>query len=50
MDADGLTNYEEFVASTDPYNPDPDADTLPDGFEATNARDPVVADYQLYRE
>ena len=33
-DLDGLTNLEEFIHGTDPYNPDSDYDTVPDGWEA----------------
>ena len=28
---DGLTNYEEYLAGTDPHNPDTDGDGIPDG-------------------
>jgi len=33
-DLDGLSNLEEFIHGTDPYDPDSDSDTLPDGWEA----------------
>jgi hypothetical protein len=32
-DRDGLTNLEEFIHGTDPYNTDSDFDSLPDGWE-----------------
>jgi len=33
-DNDGLSNYEEFLAGTDPNNPDSDGDGIPDGQDA----------------
>ncbi|GEM_PF-1827213 len=33
LDGDGLTNADEYTNQTDLFNPDSDADTLPDGFE-----------------
>ena len=44
---DGLTALEEFTAGTSPANDDTDRDTLPDGWEVENGRDPLVADYQI---
>lgn len=32
-DADGLTNASELTAGTDPFDPDSDADTIPDGVD-----------------
>jgi alpha-tubulin suppressor-like RCC1 family protein len=46
-DMDGLTALEEFTAGTSPANDDTDRDTLPDGWEVENGRDPLVADYQI---
>jgi len=44
-DGDGLTNVEEFDASTDPANPDTDGDGLTDGEEIhTYGTDPTDAD------
>ena len=37
FDADGLDNLHEFMANTDPFNPDTDGDLFPDGTDA----DPV---------
>ena len=44
---DGLTALEEFNLGTSPTNDDTDRDTLPDGWEVENGRDPLVADYQI---
>ena len=41
-DLDGLTNLEEYNASTNPQNPDTDIDGLPDGWEVDNSLDPLV--------
>ena len=46
-DMDGLTALEEFTLGTSPTNDDTDRDTLPDGWEVENGRDPLVADYQI---
>jgi hypothetical protein len=46
-DMDGLTALEEFNLGTSPTNDDTDRDTLPDGWEVENGRDPLVADYQI---
>tara|TARA_R110002072_G_scaffold9584_1_gene46361 strand:- start:17450 stop:30334 length:12885 start_codon:yes stop_codon:yes gene_type:complete len=46
-DNDGLTNREEFIAATDPYQADSDDDGMPDGWEvdrALNPNDAVDAD------
>ncbi|MBE0502418.1 MAG: hypothetical protein IBX47_13390, partial [Desulfuromonadales bacterium] len=32
-DSDGLTNLQEFLAGTDPFNPDSDSDGIPDGLD-----------------
>jgi hypothetical protein len=43
FDDDALLNYDEFLAQTDPHNPDSDGDTLPDGWERSywlNPTDP----------
>jgi transcription elongation factor Elf1 len=39
-DYDYLTNLEEYLADTDPTNPDSDGDELPDGWEVANGLDP----------
>ena len=41
MDEDGLINFEEFLAGSDPNNYDTDGDGLPDGWEVENALDPT---------
>ena len=46
-DMDGLTALEEYNLGTSPTNDDTDRDTLPDGWEVENERDPLVADYQV---
>ncbi len=40
-DADGLTNAQEFLACTDPCNPDTDSDGHPDGEELSAGTDPL---------
>ena len=47
IDMDGLTALEEYNLGTSPTNDDTDRDTLPDGWEVDNGRDPLVADYQV---
>ncbi|MEK9986454.1 MAG: hypothetical protein VW879_17085, partial [Opitutae bacterium] len=42
LDEDGLPNFKEFRASTDPHNKDSDGDIFPDGYEVehgSNAAD-----------
>jgi alpha-tubulin suppressor-like RCC1 family protein len=46
-DMDGLTALEEYNLGTSPTIDDTDRDTLHDGWEVENDRDPLVADYQL---
>jgi alpha-tubulin suppressor-like RCC1 family protein len=46
-DMDGLTDIEESDLGTSPTNDDTDRDTLPDGWEVENGRNPLVADYQV---
>jgi len=46
-DGDGLTNIQEFAYATDPQNPDTDGDTVPDGQEVIEGRDPLHVDYVL---
>ncbi|MDX9703583.1 MAG: kelch repeat-containing protein [Candidatus Auribacterota bacterium] len=43
-DNDGLTNLQEFIAGTDPHNPDTDSDGMPDCWELDHALDPLVDD------
>ncbi len=43
-DSDGLTNVEEFLYGTFAGNADSDGDTLNDGFEIENNRDPLTAE------
>jgi hypothetical protein len=43
-DNDGLTNLQEFVAGTDPHNPDTDGDGLDDGKELALGTDPLNPD------
>jgi len=47
VDADSLTALDEFVLGTSPLFNDTDMDTMPDGWEVLNNRDPLVADYAL---
>lgn len=42
-DADGLTNYEEFLLDTSPASDDSDGDGLPDGWEVGYGFDPLGA-------
>jgi len=42
-DADGLTNYQESLAGTNPQSSDTDGDNMPDGWEVNNGLDPLVA-------
>ena len=46
-DGDGLTIQEEFIYGTSDQNPDTDFDTLPDGWEVEQGRNPLLADYQI---
>jgi len=46
-DGDGLTNMQESLGMTDPFNSDTDSDGLPDGYENIAAMDPTVADSDL---
>ena len=46
-DEDALTNFEEFLAGTDPTHSDTDMDTLPDGYEIRNGRNPTESDFEL---
>lgn len=41
LDSDGLTNLQEYQASTDPRDPDSDGDGFMDGYELTNGYDPL---------
>lgn len=43
-DADGLSRAQELALGTDPARSDTDGDTLPDGWEAANALDPLSAE------
>ncbi len=40
-DSDGLTDYNEYLASTNPNDPDSDGDGMSDGFEITYSLDPT---------
>lgn len=44
FDNDGLTNYQEFIAGTNPTLSDTDGDGLPDGWEHDHGSDPLVGD------
>jgi hypothetical protein len=46
-DEDGLSALQEFSLGTSPVSKDTDRDTLPDGWEFENERDPLVADYLI---
>ncbi len=41
-DADGLGNNAEETAGTDPFDPDSDADTIPDGYEVRHGLNPLA--------
>lgn len=44
-DGDGLADADETaIYHTDPWTPDTDGDTMPDGWEVTNRLDPTVSD------
>jgi hypothetical protein len=47
IDEDGLTALQEFDLGTSPISSDTDNDTLPDGWEVENNRDPLLADYRV---
>ena len=42
-----LNILEEFLLGTSDQNPDTDFDTLPDGWEVAQGRNPLLADYQI---
>ncbi len=44
LDNDGLSNLEEYLASSDPQNSDTDNDGIPDGWEVDHGLDPNNAD------
>ena len=44
-DLDGLANFDEAAAGTDPYNPDSDGDGQADGDEVAGGSDPMAPDY-----
>jgi hypothetical protein len=46
-DGDALINSAEYYAGTNPWKPDTDGDTMPDGWEVTYGLDPLVADSTL---
>jgi len=41
LDSDGLTNNEEALNNTNPFNPDTDGDAMPDGWEVDNLLAPT---------
>ncbi|HRQ87897.1 MAG TPA: hypothetical protein PLA50_03810 [Bacteroidia bacterium] len=43
-DGDGLSNLAEYLAGTDPWNPDTDGDGINDGAEVANGTDPLDPD------
>ncbi len=44
LDNDGLSNLEEFTATTDPNDDDSDDDGMIDGYEVDNGLDPILND------
>ena len=46
-DTDGLTSFEEYQLGTLINNSDTDGDTLPDGWEFDQGKNPLVSDYQI---
>lgn len=46
-DGDGLTNLQESLGMTDPFDADTDGDGVPDGYENDAGSDPTVADSDL---
>ncbi len=44
LDADGLTNLQEYLQGTDPGNNDSDTDSMPDGWEVANDLNPLIDD------
>ncbi|KMQ74600.1 golvesin C-terminal-like domain-containing protein [Marinobacter subterrani] len=46
-DGDGLTNLQEFLGMTAPFNLDTDSDGMPDGYETTASLDPTSPDSDL---
>ena len=46
-DNDGLDALQEFLVGTSLTQSDSDFDTLPDGWEVDNGRNPLIADYQI---
>ncbi len=43
-DSDGLTNYQEFLAGTDPRFKDSDGDQIPDAYEVYHGLNPIIFD------
>ena len=43
-DNDGLSDWQEIVCDTDPYDPDTDNDGMPDGWEVDHGLNPLVDD------